>query len=462
MLNTGSALWKPYQSFPNRLRCFLLANQHVNLKYDMKRTLHAEIGVETLRAAHYKSQLLYLFEMFLGERYPSLKAEFDTHYVIKRQCRLCASKVFHSPLYDVPWLVTCPVHPGEPLVEVCPHCGGAWDKIVAGNDCCVCGTALSPDTLIRQGAYEIDDVYAPLNLLARMLTIAQPGRLCHTGPAVDGYPSIIACDWRHNLFPTILAAIDDQYVPVFERWQVPLYPCRTLVTGPLIPTRRRNVRVRDRNRKADWAVSQEMISHRIAEYTGRHCDCQLVPGGFTKRCPACLAYHLWKLWVGLDNTRHPIDLLRRCFTRRYGRDFPPKPTPCNCVLFGASYYALPRKAQSLVYEGELWSTYWLFLTRIQNPRQTTPARFAPLHLVNMHPALYPKEPEFILGINRTADGLTLTIPLWFIGVGHPLPDGISNDWPAGKLPDVYKLIRQTDEQQWPGLRQGMEAPSVTG
>lgn len=465
MLNTGSALWKPYQSFPNRLRCFLLANPGADLRYDMRRTLRAEISADTLQNARYTSDLRNLFSLFINDRYPLLEVQRDTYYTIKRQCRLCASKVFHSPLYDVPWLMTCPVHPGEPLVEVCPLCGRAWDQIVAGNRCCVCGTELSPDTLIRQGAYESEDVYAPLNLLTRMLTVAQTqtGWLCHTGRAVDGYASISACDWWHNLFPSLLAAMDDQYVPVFERWQVPLYPCRTLVTGCLIPTRRSNARARDRNRVADWKFSKEMTNHRIAEYTGRHCDCQLTPGGSTTRCPACLAYHLWKRWIGLDKSCYPIELLRRCFTRRYGRDFPPKPKPCSYLLFGSGCYAFPRKAQSLVYEGELWGTYWSFLTRIQNPCQTPPARFVSLRPAHIHPAPLPEAPGFVLGINRTkGGGLVLTIPLWFIGVGDPLPNSLANDRPGGKLLDVEQLVRQLGEQQRLGFTHGISAPLVAG
>jgi len=67
--------------------------------------------------------------------YSSLEAAQPT-----RHCPQCAESLYHSALYEFPWLVHCPMHQ-EPLIANCPLCEQPWPSIheLSERRCPTCG-----------------------------------------------------------------------------------------------------------------------------------------------------------------------------------------------------------------------------------------------------------------------------------------------------------------------------------
>ena len=426
-LNLGRALWKPHQSFSNCFRSFLLANQ-LAFRYGSCRALREAIAEEALQPVKSKHSMRDLFILFLEDRVPTAFAQMDRHHVIRRNCRRCAQRVFHSELYDrVPWLMSCPLHPEEPLVEACPHCGHAWDWIVVYNDCPVCGCALSADALIRQGAFDI----APserLACLVTMLTASDPdNRIVPHNPRATGLNS---CPWAHRLFPSIMATHDQRYKTALEQWHVPLFPCKTFTFTTRTKTRKKDARVRDFRTGFDANNTLETVSHLIGHFVAQYCDCGVAASTmpltvpYRRRCAVCRAFRLWTLWMRETNRRPTSGALRRYYAKRYGSDFPPKPTPSESVYLHQpnAHYALPRHVKEMMYTLALWRGYRFFLHSLNarhdsNNNQQT-ARMPRQSL----PTGVDLTPEVTLGIFAERNHrVSLVIPEWLTGAGNPMP-----------------------------------------
>ena len=121
-LNIGRGLMRPYESRYSILRRFLIANPgstRSNIEIDSKIKLN--------RNPHFIEYLVKLSYKHIPE-YLNLITKRDLsldNLNIEKHCPRCASNFYHTDLYRLSWLSTCPLH-RIPLTKYCPKCGEKW------------------------------------------------------------------------------------------------------------------------------------------------------------------------------------------------------------------------------------------------------------------------------------------------------------------------------------------------
>lgn len=112
----GLSLAKPYQSPENAYRFYKIANRARDLP---------EID----------------FRAYLLAHHPAMVLNINNNYTM-RNCVQCSRRYFHSSLYNVPWLIRCPIHTNEQLLDRCPECGMHWFVYsYRHRECTLCGTS---------------------------------------------------------------------------------------------------------------------------------------------------------------------------------------------------------------------------------------------------------------------------------------------------------------------------------
>jgi hypothetical protein len=443
-LNLGDALWKPHQSFFNCARSFLVANQSV-LKSGTLTPLREAMAEEMHLEENPRGRLQDLFEVFLRYRMPNMRAPVADRYAISRNCRRCALSVFHSPLYDdVPWLISCPIHPDEPLVETCPRCGQAWKSLAIRNPCAICGHTLSLDSLFKHGAFEVSDDYEQLALLRTLLDASNTGNRILSR---DRDPPIASCRWEHRLFPSIMAAHHSRYQAALERWHVPLFPCIQLTVTATIKTSKKNALIRRFNSKPRLTESFASAHCKIGEIIKDYCCCDVVATRmpltlpYRKRCSVCIAHRLWSLRVPPVTLASRASSLKRYYAKRFGDDFPSPPRLYDTVyLSGQGRYVLPMLATALLYKAELWRRFLVVLQGINTLDDG-------ITLKPPFPTKADLTTDYPVGLFlEDSQRLSLVIPAWYLGMGTPIPDIPMFIAPANPFTWVYHYIRGNQEQ----------------
>lgn len=130
-LNSGAHFSQPYQSDLAMMRHFLLANRGFPLTtLNTWLAKHADGGGPTIRV---RSLLPQKHVMLL----PKELAIPQGHAF---QCVECAKRLYHTDVFNLPWLTCCPIHHCE-LVRKCPMCTLPWPdmKTLPHRACRHCG-----------------------------------------------------------------------------------------------------------------------------------------------------------------------------------------------------------------------------------------------------------------------------------------------------------------------------------
>ncbi len=129
-----------------------LARRHESPYSSLCRALHANgrCSVRQLRSSLSASNMSveHLFEKIDLDSFASrpdwYRESKRLSFQLKpvKNCSECARLLFHSNLFDLPWMDKCPVHRTE-LLSTCPNCTGTWPTIerVHLSECPVCGLA---------------------------------------------------------------------------------------------------------------------------------------------------------------------------------------------------------------------------------------------------------------------------------------------------------------------------------
>ena len=93
-----------------------------------------------------------------------------------RNCPSCAKAIYHSSIYDCPWLTLCPIHL-EPLSSICSTCGSSYKA--AQPDCPECGHEIPLSVLSENNAFK------PFDDLERLSTLIHTVEEGHRQLCVD-------------------------------------------------------------------------------------------------------------------------------------------------------------------------------------------------------------------------------------------------------------------------------------
>lgn len=93
----------------------------------------------------------------------------ERHFYIFRQCPECSKELFHSSLFEVPWLKHCPIH-HCPLLERCPDCQRPWLGLALkiARKCKTCGTVLLAEDQVNLIA-DYSEISSPLNEIIEII-----------------------------------------------------------------------------------------------------------------------------------------------------------------------------------------------------------------------------------------------------------------------------------------------------
>ncbi|MBE8717511.1 hypothetical protein [Cellvibrio polysaccharolyticus] len=421
MLVLGKALWKPDQSYPNVYRSFLIANQ-MTKKASLRQALMRNfLEISDRKLGHLDTASAFWEVIKIREKDRFQYSDFM--YRIKRNCRICASKIFHSPLYDnISWLCRCPEHPHEELLETCPHCGGSWNNIVATNDCPICGTCFSFSTLIKNDALGRSESYKNIEILKEIISFAQFGIPTHdySFPSYDEQWEL--SHRTHPLLPSLVSAWKSCYRQHLEIWGVTLFPCKSVTEEAVelstIPSK-------PDPKLLGWASDESinLIGKNIEGFLKTRCNCQQRTPTYRKRCSGCIAYRLWRILVKKSGY-FSGKFLMRYYAGRFGCRPPYKPIPyvCLSVKKGAALYSIPPQIKKLIYQFELWMTYIYFLEMIES--QESFKLLGNCKVGTDREVSYCSSQRRIpIGIYRDNDGeaFTAIVPESLIGIGEMIP-----------------------------------------
>lgn len=125
----GKFFARPFESLDAVWRRLLTANPGVTgsqLRNHLLAEINSRPGLEHALLAHCRNP-----------RLPRLSREY---HVSRRQCPKCARGLYHCTLFNLPWLVLCPIH-GTCLTDICPDCSRPWPRPreMANRGCSTCG-----------------------------------------------------------------------------------------------------------------------------------------------------------------------------------------------------------------------------------------------------------------------------------------------------------------------------------
>ncbi len=177
MLNTGILLKKPGESVYARYRRFAIANHGLHVSYQaIRMALIAQSSCRGYSGRITSVQLAQEYEKnricedSLRVETPIFAASVTT--VIKKNCVRCAEVGYHSDVFDILWVSTCPIH-NEPLTYKCTNCNNTWPTAYTlySHDCNVCGVRLSTDKLVARGAFRDQEGYESLSKLHEVFRV---------------------------------------------------------------------------------------------------------------------------------------------------------------------------------------------------------------------------------------------------------------------------------------------------
>jgi len=147
--NTGELLGHPFESMYSRVRRFYTSNRGLKIEWrQICRALadnHAkdQEKIRNINSPYVHWPLVYLAKNSLVTTHDLDNLSFKKlkGYYPKKHCPVCAEIYFHSNVFDMPWVKTCPIHNVE-LSRYCPKCDMNWPTAAKLRhlNCSTCGT----------------------------------------------------------------------------------------------------------------------------------------------------------------------------------------------------------------------------------------------------------------------------------------------------------------------------------
>jgi hypothetical protein len=129
---------------------------------NIERTLKKEVEM---------GDLLSRIAWLRGAEYnPPSHTKVSINYHPKKQCSTCSQGMYHSTLYDVSWVVKCPLH-NLPLTSTCPGCKLPWPRLNEMKDrkCPICSlpniSGINKNLLLPSD----DTYYSPIERLTYLI-----------------------------------------------------------------------------------------------------------------------------------------------------------------------------------------------------------------------------------------------------------------------------------------------------
>ena len=167
-LNTGISMSKLNESGYNQFRRFLVANKGQTITTKLVKNVFqingGELNVVSPQDVNQTALWASRYEnLMLRKKWAQLsfvESIVPTKYRPEKHCQWCASIVFHSYSFDLPWLEYCPIHDVK-LAEKCNRCKRYWPKVSSLNsvDCDVCGDNIDGKLLIERDYRKVDILF---------------------------------------------------------------------------------------------------------------------------------------------------------------------------------------------------------------------------------------------------------------------------------------------------------------
>lgn len=163
-LNTGNYLVRPYQSDYAMVRQFFTVNRGLSLS----------VITSTLRKEGHAGGPIEAIRSYKGDKTSSdMIAEQQVHGRHK-ECLACRKEMFHSNIFNLPWLKLCPIH-SAPLTDICPTCKEKWPSIkeMHSRKCSGCGVVGTAQIKISSNNFnekEISNIRFIINVCKQHLS----------------------------------------------------------------------------------------------------------------------------------------------------------------------------------------------------------------------------------------------------------------------------------------------------
>lgn len=291
---------------------------------------------------------------------------------VVRNCRICMSHLYHSDLYQLPWLQQCPIHPEQTLTSRCPGCHRAW--FVTGSSECESCEWVRPAFAVLKARQTFRPDWTTFRKITSMLRWYAR---CHTltRMTVDGLNSSASCS--DAIFPSIISHQHPKLRPLFTSLGTQLHSCEAHVFA----IERVSTKVPDSTVKLlhyhekEVQIAINNIQHKIHTYLGEfnHCTCQ--SASFATRneveCPACDALQLWRNLVSSPRLqRFNANRFSWCYQLCFGNPGPRPPASSSALCLQGHhrqthFLTIPCSAQMLLYEFELWLMFFKIYAAIR-------------------------------------------------------------------------------------------------
>lgn len=310
----------------------------------------------------------------------------------KRTCPECAWFNYHTPVYDLPWVVKCPIHQSL-LTTTCPDCLKPWPvgRAALRSKCQRCGLFRKfPERITNREKIDdsdflifvsleklLDEKYESFSLIYGLTTeflVRNRQKFFHTN------------------FPSIVTAIDPSNLALLEKFGCEIDPIKKFTFRLKPAFRLTSMRQRDYTcivldnhiyknprkipsnnagkeklpphlfhirQKAVKIIYREINQHFKLEYNPQMC--YFLSGGYVRSdCPYQMALSYWYRYLLTDpfKQHHFFSPNKNPFYGPNSSCFFPDPVlPVRYVLVKNKLFKLPRKAQQLVYLNDLLQLY---------------------------------------------------------------------------------------------------------
>ena len=366
-LNTGLLLSRPGESAYARYRQFLIANNSISfseLTAELKkRLLITEPNIFNRTAPYlFASCATKLEDKYIEENHlnkPEYHSGLISGYRPKRCCNKCASVGYHCELFDMPWLIKCPIH-NENLTEVCNNCNQSWPTAseMISRNCRTCGVKITIKELLKATLNNSDDGY---QLIANaQLLVHQGYRQFSSDFSLYYYRNrnddIRALINHHSAFylSIVEKSLNKQNIlcqltktfdiekKTYEVTPIPLYP-RNTDSEELLSLRIKTI-------KKTIAKFESIFNH--GDHVIGRCNTNNFP---QKVCLHCVTFNIW---LRVINYRYDGDYEPSLLALSYE---PPVPKIYSTIYIDAeysnsNYIKLPLTLSAKIYENDLWTT----------------------------------------------------------------------------------------------------------
>lgn len=139
--NTGSFYSLPFESSFSIFRRFLLSNPTANVSLFTENNASRKSITELLPSIYEEVRLK---EAYKNNKTQPLYQPTSLSESIKKNCPICAKYGFHSDIYEISWIETCPIHKIK-FLSNCPECSKPWCNLreIFKSYCGSCGRSIA-------------------------------------------------------------------------------------------------------------------------------------------------------------------------------------------------------------------------------------------------------------------------------------------------------------------------------